>query len=450
MRILMVYTNRNRYLCPAPIGALLISQQLDQDGHDVRFLDLMYEKAPAESLKSALREHDPELTCFSVRNVDNMTMDSLDHPLEEVAVFAALVRGENDGTLLIGGTAVTTFPSQIRALLGAHYAITGDDPKQVSRFVASLAASKPDLDTPGLVYERNGEVTHNPHVIQGYAQTRFAGFDNIDLKKYRRKGYHDCGLVTSSGCPMACSFCDAFRTFGSEYKLRDLDVVIDELTELRHKHGARSIWLINSGINRPLEYGKELCARIVEANLGLYFGCIIEPGEFDLEMARLMKKAGCATPMIFGSTLDDAVLERNQPFYRKQDIIEAAKICRDAKLDFFLGQMYGAPGETLDGVRNSLELAYTLKPTMIFTSYGLRIQPETRLREIAIREGVISEAEDGYQARFYLSPGTPAEELKKCIKSFRRRHPWQIVRLLSFAARSTIGSLVACGGSRVG
>jgi len=249
-------------------------------------------------------------------------------------------------------------------------------------------------------------------------------------------------VVTASGCPLGCSFCDAFRTFGSEYRLRDLDVVIDELTESRHKHGARSIWLSNSGINRPLEYGKELCARIVEANLGLSLGCVIEPGELDLEMARLMKKAGRTLPMVFGSTLNDEVLERNQPFYRKQDVIDAAKIFRDVKLDFFLGQLYGAPGETLDGVRDSLELAYSLKPVMIFAEFGLRIQPETRLREIAIREGVISEAEDGFEARFYLSPGTPAEELKKCIKSFHRSHPWQIARFVSFMARSLIGSLV--------
>ncbi|OHB66043.1 MAG: hypothetical protein A2V70_19290 [Planctomycetes bacterium RBG_13_63_9] len=437
----MVYTNRNRFLCPAPIGALLISQRLERDGHDVRFLDLMHEKDPNGSLRSVLRAHDPELTCFSIRNVDNMTMGSLDHPLDEVAEYAALVREESNGALLIGGTAVTTFPSQIRAFLGADYAITGDDPEPVSRFVASLESTEPDLDTPGLVHQRNGSVVHNPHTLKGYTEARFSGFGNIDLKKYRRKGYHDCGLVTSSGCPMGCSFCDAFRTFGSEYRLRDPDVVVDELTELRRKHGARSIWLINSGINRPLEHGKELCARIAEANLGLSFACIIEPGELDAEMAVLMKKAGCSAPMIFGTTLNDAVLERNQPFYRREDVVEAAKIFRDAKRDFLLGQHYGAPGETLDGVRDSLELAYRLKPAMIIASYGLRIQPETPVREIAIREGVISEAEDGYQARFYLSPGTPEEELKKCIKSFRRRHPWQIVRFLSFAGRSAIRSL---------
>jgi len=112
LRILMVYTNRNRYLCPAPIGALLVSQRLSQDGHNVRFLDLMHEKDPGESLKSALREHRPELTCFSVRNVDNMTMDAPDHPLEQVAEFAALVRKENNGEVIRNPHAIQGFAKQ--------------------------------------------------------------------------------------------------------------------------------------------------------------------------------------------------------------------------------------------------------------------------------------------------------------------------------------------------
>jgi len=436
MRILLVYPNRNRYLCPAPIGMLLVGERLRRDGHDVRLLDLMHAKKPAEALTAALRGRQPELVAFSLRNVDNMTMSSLDQPLHDAAELADLTVKICDAPLLIGGSAVTTFPEQTRALLGADYALAGDDLDAFSRFVASVEKGAPDFSTPGLTAEKDGLLIRNPNKPCGYAAARFTGFDRLDLKTYERKGFYACGVVTHSGCPNGCSFCDAHRTFGTEYRLREPRVVVEELTELRRKHRVRSVWLVNSGINRPLEYGKELCARIAEARLGLLFGCIIEPGEFDAELARLLYRAGSSCAMIFGSTLSDAVLERNQPFYRRRDVIEAVRLLRDAKLDYFIGQMYGAPGETTASIEESLELCYQLKPAMILTGYGLRIQPDTPLREIAVREGVIAADDDGFQARFYLADGLTATDVGARIKSFRRRHPRQYVRLLSFVGRS--------------
>ena len=434
MRILLINTNRNRYLSPAPVGALLVAEQLSRDGHDVHFLDLMHDKKPRAALVAALENHRPDLICLSIRNVDNQMMAKLDRPLDEIAEFAALLKTSGK-PLLIGGTAVTTFPAQIRAKLGADYAFAGDDVEIFSRFVSSLERGEPDFDAPGLIAEKSGQLVQNPYSIRGYRDLRFGGYQRVNLKTYERKGYYACGVVTHSGCPNGCSFCDAHRTFGRDYILRDPRMVLDELTELRRKHGARSIWLINSGINRPLAYGKELLAKIVEAKLGLSLGCIIEPGEFDGEMARLMKRAGCGGAMIFGTTLDDRVLERNQPFYRRDDIIEAAKLLRDVKLDFFLGQMFGAPGETLAGIRESMETAYRLKPAMMITGYGFRIGPDTPLREMALNEGVIADDDDLFTPHFYLPAGLTAGQIASCLKSFRRSHPWQAVRFVSFIGR---------------
>jgi radical SAM superfamily enzyme YgiQ (UPF0313 family) len=438
MRILIVYTNRNRMLSPAPIGALLVTERLSRDGHEVRLCDLMFAKDPRAALVNAIAGHRPDLVGFSIRNVDNQMMTDLDHPLEEVRRLAEVVRRRCRATLLLGGTAVTTFPERILRLVGADYAFAGDDVDIVASFVASLERGEPDLGTPGLYNGAAGALPPNPPRISGYAQSRFTGFERINLRQYRRKGFYDVGLVTHSGCPLRCSFCDSHRTFGSEYVLRDPRVVVEELKELRRRHGAKSVWLINCGLNRPPEYGKELCARIAEATLGLSLGAILEPGEFDAEMARRMRAAGVTAPMLFGTTLADPVLERNQPFYRRADVETAARLCREAGMDFFLGQMYGAPGETLATIRESLEIAHRLKPAMIVTEYGFRIQPETPLRQVAVQEGVIAPEDDGFEARFYLPPEAPAEGVAQVLRSFRRRHPFQSLRMVSYIVRSML------------
>lgn len=429
-------------LSPAPIGALLVGERLSRDGHEVQLLNLMHEKAPAAALSAAIAEFRPELVGLSIRNVDNQVMTGLDHPLEEARELAGIVRRDCDALVLLGGTAVTTYPEQIHRLLGADYSFAGDDVEAVSALVASLARGSPEPETPGLVTTIDGCVRVNPPRIRGYATAKFTGFERVDLKRNRRKGFFDIGLVTHSGCPLGCSFCDSHRTFGSQYVLRDPRVVIEELTELRRRHGARSIWLVNCGINRPLEYGKELCARIAEARLGLSLGAMIEPGEFDAEMARRLRAAGVSLPMIFGSSLADSVLERNQPHYRRVDVEETARHLRTAGLAFVIGQMYGAPGESLQTVEESLAVAYRLKPVLLTTGYGFRIQPETPLRQVAIAEGVIAPDDDGFTARFYLSPAAPAHGIAARLRAARRKHPGQALRMAGFVLRSAARSIV--------
>jgi hypothetical protein len=67
---------------------------------------------------------------------------------------------------------------------------------------------------------------------------------------------------------------------------------------------------------------------------------------------------------------------------------------------------------------------------------GFRIQPETPLREAAIKEGVISPSDDGFEPRFYTPRDAPAEEIRKILKAFGRAHPLNRLRMVSFMARS--------------
>jgi radical SAM superfamily enzyme YgiQ (UPF0313 family) len=436
MRVLFVNTNRNRLLTPPPVGAMLVADHLRRDGHEMRFVDLMHSKRPKEDLASAVARHRPEFLCFSVRNRDNQDMGDFDDPLPEIRELVEHTRALCDAPSLIGGSAVTTFPRQLRSALAVDYAFAGDDPDLIARFLASIEAGDLDTGVAGLVYEESGEVHVNPPRLRGYRGLRFGGYDMLDMKAYR-KGYYDCGVVTQTGCPLGCVFCDAHTTFGRSYVLRDPGDVIDELRELKQVYRAKSVWLVNAGINRPLEYGKELMARIAESQVDLPFACIIEPGEFDADLARMLKKAGCQLVMLFGSTLCDRVLVQNGSHYRCDDIFDAARFLGEARLPYMLGLLFGQPGESVQSVEESLKKSLEIKP--VFTQYGvgLRVQPDTPLREIAVEEGIIEADDDCFQASFYCSPEAPPDKLWKRIRRFKRMHPWHRLRMVSYVSRTT-------------
>jgi radical SAM superfamily enzyme YgiQ (UPF0313 family) len=298
-----------------------------------------------------------------------------------------------------------------------------------------MAQGKPDLETPGLAYGDEKGVHQNPFVIKGYREVRFGGWERVALSKYR-KGYFDSGVVTCSGCTHACSFCDAHRSFGSQYLPRDPSLVIEEMKELKYKHKAKSVFLINNGLNYPLEHGKDLLRQIIDHKLRLPFSCIIEPGPMDREFAELLYRANCNSVMIFGSSLDDAVLERNQPHYRSHHVIDIAKHLSDANVPYMLGLMFGGIGETLHSVERSLKLSLSIKPVMLITGVGFRILPDTPLQKFAIEQGFISPDDDCFQAKFYEPPDAPTTEIAKRLKAFTKAHPWHKLRMIFFVLRS--------------
>lgn len=436
VRISVIYSNRNTYLCPAPIGALHVASALSKAGHEVQFIDLMHARNPIQHLEQSLAKHQPELVCMSIRNVDNQQMFNLDRPLPEIAKLAECVRRVSNAPLLIGGTAVTSFPSQVRAMMGADYAFAGDDVTLIVRFVASLQSGRPDLGVPGLAFSDAQGEHRNPPTLAGYANARFDGIERIELKKYR-KGYYDCGVLTCSGCPHGCSFCDTYKSFGTVHIPRDPKLIVEEMTELERRHGAKSVFLVNAGINYPLEHGKELMRRLVEARLNLSFACIIEPSAFDAEMAQLLYRANCSGAMIFGSSLDDSVLERNQPHYRSCDVQRIAKLLRDANVPVLLGLMFGGMGETIAGVKASLDMAHTLRPEMMICGTGFRIQSGTPLQAEAIRLGQISADDDCFEPKFFVPEEATPQEIRETVQRFMRRHPSVALRMVGYLVRTT-------------
>ena len=168
MRILFVNTNRYKFLAPAPIGAMIVADRLKRDGHTVRFLDLMHSKSPMNDIESAVIETNPELLCFTIRNRDTQEMENYIDPLPDVVDIVSKAQSVCDAPSLIGGTAVSTFPSQMRKAMNSTYAFVGDDTELVSRFVASISSGRPDLTIPGLVYDLNDAEKINRVKFNGY------------------------------------------------------------------------------------------------------------------------------------------------------------------------------------------------------------------------------------------------------------------------------------------
>lgn len=84
MNVLVIFTNTNRMLAPVPLGASLVASRLRHDGYHVRFVDLMFAKSPANAAAQAAREFQPDLVCYSIRNVDNQSSTEFVDPMPTI------------------------------------------------------------------------------------------------------------------------------------------------------------------------------------------------------------------------------------------------------------------------------------------------------------------------------------------------------------------------------
>ncbi|HEX9016580.1 MAG TPA: radical SAM protein [Chloroflexota bacterium] len=435
-RILVIYTNTYRMIAPAPLGASLVAARLRRDGHEVRLLDLMFSRSPAQEAARFATAFRPDLVCYSIRNVDNQSYTQFSDPLPSIQAIAAAVRKEWPAPSLLGGTAFTTFPEQFLDALGADYGIAGDDLEPISSFVASLLGGKPDLSTPGLVYRDSGSVRRNPFKIKGYGGIAFDGWDFMSIRPYRRQmsNFWDAAVVPQTGCPFNCVFCDTGKTFGKQRVLRDPSQVAEEVMTLQRKHGARSIFLADAGFNRPLEHGKAVLEAIASAGSKATVTGVFEPGEVDEELARLYRRAGGRYAMLFAFSLSERVLDACRKPCRSDDVFHDADVLKRAGVENMLYLTFGGPGETPSTVEETISSIPRTHSLYTLVDHGFRIQPDTELHRRAVSEGAISPTDDCFTATFYHSPETPPDFLDARLKRYQAGTRWSSFKALPFFA----------------
>src|SRR5438128_12690932 len=86
-RVLLVSTNRERQPYPVvPNGLACVASALDAAGHDVRFVDLCFERNAVAAAAKAAREVGPSIIGVSIRNIDNSDAIALRHYTPEARV----------------------------------------------------------------------------------------------------------------------------------------------------------------------------------------------------------------------------------------------------------------------------------------------------------------------------------------------------------------------------
>src|SRR5207245_4305149 len=111
------------------------------------------------------------------------------------------------------------------------------------------------------------------------------------------------------------------------------------------------------------------------------------PKPFPDELAAAMKAAGCVG-MNFGvDSASEKMLKILRRTFQPADIERAVNTVKRHGLEHIIELLFGAPGETQETVRETIDFIKRINPERVSVTVGLRIFPGTELERMVREEG---------------------------------------------------------------
>jgi radical SAM superfamily enzyme YgiQ (UPF0313 family) len=421
MRILLISVNRERMPYPvAPLGLAYIAGALKQAGHDVRAIDLCFSTDIEHDLTRIVEEFPPDAVGISLRNLDNLTYPSSLSYLPELEETVAIARRRTPAPLVIGGSGFSLAPLPLMRRVDLDFGVVGEGEGSMVELVGRLEQGASPQGIPGVVIKgEDGFIPPQP-LASFHAPDRSI----LDNEKYLKEGGM-ANLQTKRGCPFDCIYCTYPLLEGKRCRMREVAEVVQELKELQAEHGADYIYFVDDIFNYPADYTAALCQELIAHTVAVKWTAFVNPRFLTVELCAVMAKAGCQGLELGIDTGSAKMLKAYGKGFEVEDIVRASRQCQEASLPFAVYLLLGGPGEDEATLQESFALMDRLSPTAVIVMLGIRIYSQTALQEIAVQEGLIAQADDLLEPRFYISPLIGSERLIEVItEAAMQRQGW--------------------------
>jgi len=318
-----------------------------------------------------------------------------------------------DCTVLMGGPHVTFLASEsLKDCPDIDIVVRGEGEVTVTEIVQYCQGER-GLDTvDGVTYRDNSTIrtTGERVYIKDLDSLPLPARHLLPLEKYSEKG----SVITSRGCPGACSFCSSFRLLGKTFRPRSIQKVVDEIEfELMGKYHYREFFFIDDTFTFYMERTRELCEEILKRGLDVEWGCNTRVDKVSDELLKIMSKAGCIR-LCFGlESIHPETLTLLKKNIRPQQVLEAVSLAHKYGIDVNLAFMLGLPGETPEMIKETIDFVadINLGPRQEITP--LNPYPGTTLFEKSDELGMEFTAQDWSE---YDHPLFSVVETKECSK----------------------------------
>ncbi|HWO41040.1 MAG TPA: radical SAM protein [Candidatus Eisenbacteria bacterium] len=290
---------------------------------------------------------------------DAVGVSSLFTPyFREALEVAARVKKRARVPLVMGGSHASAAPESLLASPHVDYVIRREGEKALVEFLRFLKGEIPLRAVPNLVYKEPGRLAFNP-LTENFPldDLPFPDLDDFAPDSYTLAGKPMVFLITSRSCPHKCSFCSVHTTFGTKYRLRSVDNVLEEI-ELRYRQGYRVIDFEDDNLTYYKNAFKELCRHLIARfpNREMEFVAMngISYLSLDDELLELMFEAGFSHLNLALVSSDRTVRETTKRPHTLKAYLRVVEQAHALGFRIVSYQILGLPNETLNSMKQTL------------------------------------------------------------------------------------------------
>ena len=431
MRVLLLSANTFQDPHPVyPLGLDYVARAVS-DAHEVRILDANL-LAGQDDLLANLSGFAPDAVGISLRNVDNASAQATRVFLEEARSLVRSVRRATHASVILGGSGFSLFPQRLLEELGADYGIVGEG-ERLADLLRALKSGEPKPCLDGVVLP--GRSTYRAAPWQG-APARLDPARNAHTRFYLEHG-GILNLQTKRGCPFRCIYCTYPILEGSDLRLFDPRDTAETAHRLQEA-GARFLYITDSVVNAHEEHSLAVAEAMKAAGVSIPWGGFFSPRVTRRDYFHRLAGCGC-THVEFGTeSLCEPMLRTYEKPFRERDVYAAHEQALEAGLHVAHYFLLGGPGESAETVQETLDRIENLDRGVFFLFSGIRIHPGTRVRAVALEEGLVAPAQDLLEPVFYTPRRIALPEINDLLEAAARgRGNWVTSRVAERMERVT-------------
>lgn len=419
----------------APLGLLYIGACLEKAGHELQFIDLDIDSLDPEKVVEHVIETKPDLICFG------STTATINNAL---AISKAIKKATNT-PILLGGIHATIAGEKVINDNNINFVIKGEGEETIVELANAIEKATDVSTIKGLYFKIKGKTifTGERAPIEDLDKIPFPA--RHLLKKPFSYTPPDAlqtpvtSIMTSRGCPAACTYCCTKQIFGRRMRFRSIKNVIDEIEHVVKKYGFREIHIMDDCFTvdkqRVLEFRDEIKRRNIKTTFVFSNG--IRADQIDEDILTALKDLGVLSVGFGVESGNQQILKNIKKGIHMNTVRKAFKLSKKFGFETWGFFMMGLPGETEETINDTINFAKELDPD--FAKFLiLKPFPGSEVFTELNRAGRIFDFNydhyGPYTGPVHDLPGLPKEKIlklqKKALRSFYMR-PSKIIKTLA-------------------
>jgi len=367
IRISLVSIHPTRSPQSVPLACAFLAATLknspDLSGQiSVTLIDLYKEQTARECAKAVLAS-EPDMVGFSVY-IWNRELC--------VAIVGLLKRADQKLVIFCGGPEASADQYRLLSETAWDFLIHGEGESTLPAAVRSLANRLGIAGIPGTATLEND-------VLKSYPAPEMIDLEKVPSPllggEIEPAKYPGMLWQISRGCSFGCDFC---FDGGGSHRVRRFPLKRIE-AELKWFAANRvsQVFVLDSTFNSDRERAVRILRLIKRIAPHIHFHFEVRSEFIDRQQAELFASITCSLQIGLQSA-DPVVLKNSGRNFNRADFTSKVAILNETGAVFGFDLIYGLPGDTLDGFRNSVDFALGLYPNHL-DIFPLALLPGTRL-----------------------------------------------------------------------